>query len=496
MPGRVEDEHLVAELLEPLARARHARRRDAEHRRADERPVAVAPPARSPSPCPAIAPAALARIRAEIRLMPAMSTTEYIIVTSLAPTYGRVSPEATVETISFGTPTGSARIACVAIDVPPEPPSASDPVEPPLGVQPAHDLGRAARHRVDGGAAVARGGERGDVGAGRGGDLLARDVRLGQRLAQDAGVDEHDVDAVLAQPVAQERVLAPFVSSVPRRTTVGTVKPLAVNSDAFSAPGAWGCSSASRRRSVTIERSSVAIRPVDLERLPPGSRKYICTSPPGISQIEPNVAVKDPELLQPPVDRLEVVDLDAEVVVRGATASPALEEMELEVAEPEPADRGSRSSASAGAPCRTPPRRSGRRLDVVRRDADVIDPRCAHARSLSELGAACNDLLRTALPGEPGGEHDLVARCDELQVADRERRPAEHVERAQERRQRDPHLELVAVDRRQVDAEHRRDVEVDRRAVLAPASDGLARASTSAGSSVCACSSLARTFSP
>ena len=42
--------------------------------------------------------------------------------------------------------------------------------------------------------------------------------------------------------------------------------------------------------------------------------------------------------------------------------------------------------------------------------------------------------------------------------------PAEHVERAQERGQRDPHLELVAVDRRQLDAEHRRDVEVDRRA--------------------------------
>ena len=35
---------------------------------------------------PAIAPAALARIRAEIRLSPAMSTTEYIIAMSTAPT--------------------------------------------------------------------------------------------------------------------------------------------------------------------------------------------------------------------------------------------------------------------------------------------------------------------------------------------------------------------------------------------------------------------------
>ncbi len=66
-------------------------------------------------------------IRAEIRLTPEMSTTEYIIVTSTAPTYGRVSPDARVETISFGTPTGSARIARVAIDEPPEPPSASTP---------------------------------------------------------------------------------------------------------------------------------------------------------------------------------------------------------------------------------------------------------------------------------------------------------------------------------------------------------------------------------
>ena len=60
---------------------------------------------------PASAPAALDMIRAEIRLTPAMSTTEYIIVTSTEPTYGLVSPEATVETISFGTPIGSCRIA-------------------------------------------------------------------------------------------------------------------------------------------------------------------------------------------------------------------------------------------------------------------------------------------------------------------------------------------------------------------------------------------------
>ncbi len=56
---------------------------------------------------------------------------------------------------------------------PPEPPSPSDAVEPALGVQAPHDLRGAARHRLDGGAAVAGGGERVDVGAGRRGDLLA-----------------------------------------------------------------------------------------------------------------------------------------------------------------------------------------------------------------------------------------------------------------------------------------------------------------------------------
>ena len=38
-----------------------------------------------------------------------------------------MSPAAIVETISFGTPTGSARIAAVAIAVLPEPPAPSTP---------------------------------------------------------------------------------------------------------------------------------------------------------------------------------------------------------------------------------------------------------------------------------------------------------------------------------------------------------------------------------
>ena len=43
------------------------------------------------------------------------------------------------------------------------------------------------------------------------------------------------------------------------------------------------------------------------------------------------------------------------------------------------------------------------------------------------------------LPREPRREHALVGRRGELEVADRERRPAEHVERAQERRQLEAH---------------------------------------------------------
>ena len=73
---------------------------------------------------PASAPAAFDMIRADTWLTPAISTTEYIIVTSTEPTYGLVSPDATVETMSFGTPIGSRRIAVVAIAEPPEPPSA------------------------------------------------------------------------------------------------------------------------------------------------------------------------------------------------------------------------------------------------------------------------------------------------------------------------------------------------------------------------------------
>ena len=80
---------------------------------------------------PAIAAAALARIRPEMELTPATSATEAISVRSVAPMYSVVSPAATVDTMSLGTPTGSARIAAVAIAVLPLPPAASTPLQRP-----------------------------------------------------------------------------------------------------------------------------------------------------------------------------------------------------------------------------------------------------------------------------------------------------------------------------------------------------------------------------
>jgi hypothetical protein len=76
---------------------------------------------------PANACAALASTFSLMRLMPETSVTEYIMQMSLGPTYGRTSPDATDDTIIFGTPTGNARIAGVASAVPPDPPAETIP---------------------------------------------------------------------------------------------------------------------------------------------------------------------------------------------------------------------------------------------------------------------------------------------------------------------------------------------------------------------------------
>ena len=74
-------------------------------------------------------------------------------------------------------------------------------------MQPRQHRRRAAPHRVDRGAAVAGAHELGVVGAARPRHLLAAHVGLDLRLAQHARVDQHDVDARLAQAIAQEAVL-------------------------------------------------------------------------------------------------------------------------------------------------------------------------------------------------------------------------------------------------------------------------------------------------
>ena len=53
---------------------------------------------------PCAAPAALASTLRMKAFRPRMSPTENIIVMSEMPTYGEVSPDATVETITFGKP--------------------------------------------------------------------------------------------------------------------------------------------------------------------------------------------------------------------------------------------------------------------------------------------------------------------------------------------------------------------------------------------------------
>ena len=177
-----------------------------------------------------------------------MSTTEYIIVTSTAPTYGRVSPDATVETISFGTPTGSARIARVAIDEPPEPPSARMPSSRPVGVQLLHDRLGARRHRGHRGAAVARRRERRDVGAA----ARATSSRA-MSGSSPTGSWMPASTTSTSTPCSSSRsrrnaYSTPFVSSVPSRTT----RRHYARSASGSTPRKRRCSSGSFDSSVAV----------------------------------------------------------------------------------------------------------------------------------------------------------------------------------------------------------------------------------------------------
>ena len=155
---------------------------------------------------PAIAAAALARICAEIELMPGdVGDRRHQRDVGRRRRSRACRPAATVETISLGTPTGSARIAAVAIAVLPEPPAASTPSKRPSACSRARERRGRVGHRPDRGAAV---GQRAEVGAGLARDLLARDVGLAAaRRAAGAGVGHEHVDAGEREALAQVGVL-------------------------------------------------------------------------------------------------------------------------------------------------------------------------------------------------------------------------------------------------------------------------------------------------
>ena len=132
---------------------------------------------------------------------------------------------AIVDTISLGTPIGSARIAAVAIAVPPTPPAAEHAV--------AAALRRAARGRRRGAARLIAptaaprspaAAQRREVGAAGRGHL----ARAGRPAATGRGRRVPTSTTSTAQPGVLDhagggtRTPAPFVSSVPTSTTVGS----------------------------------------------------------------------------------------------------------------------------------------------------------------------------------------------------------------------------------------------------------------------------------
>ena len=89
------------------------------------RPTAIFVAGGSTSPpalMPTMACAAFDRITRDIRLSPARSVIDGTMTTSLTPTYGATSPEASVDTMIFGRPIGSLRMPAVMIEGPPPPP--------------------------------------------------------------------------------------------------------------------------------------------------------------------------------------------------------------------------------------------------------------------------------------------------------------------------------------------------------------------------------------
>ncbi len=172
---------------------------------------------------PAMAAAAFARMRAETELMPATSTTEAASSMSLAPTIGRVSPAAIVETISLGTPTGRRLHGLRGDRGVARAARREHAVAAALRVEARDHRRRAARHREHGLTAVAGGPQHLDVRTGGGRDLLA--VTSG---STSGGPMMPASTRIVPTPAACSRsrrnaYSRPFVSSVPTSTTVASV---------------------------------------------------------------------------------------------------------------------------------------------------------------------------------------------------------------------------------------------------------------------------------
>ena len=165
---------------------------------------------------PAIAAAASSSTMRLMRLMPAISTTELSIRMSLSPTHGRTWPEASVLTISFGTPIGRARMAAVPMVVPAEPPRASTPSTLPAS-KPRDDLRARRLPRYRRGRGRCRPGISPATRRLRAKTHSRSHVADERRLTEAAGVDDDNRQTQSRSRSRTKAASGPLVSSVARR---------------------------------------------------------------------------------------------------------------------------------------------------------------------------------------------------------------------------------------------------------------------------------------
>ena len=201
----MEDEHLEAALLEPLACAIDARRRVAEHRRGDERlldggrhgrldhAADGARRAREDGAADAIEPAHVHDGRNHDDVLDADEGADVAAGQRGDHDLGNAERQ------RAHRGGGDGRAGATA--------HADDGVEAPLRVQAQDDRDRAVAHRRDGAAAIGGGDEVGQVGAAGPGDLVARDVGVERRRAQHADVDDDGDVAARGDLVSEKREL-------------------------------------------------------------------------------------------------------------------------------------------------------------------------------------------------------------------------------------------------------------------------------------------------